>query len=235
MSTTILVSNATLADALKTTATLGLILGQDCRLEFDHSLTIDVDAVLRHLEANPRPAEDINPAEEPPQPTQQPERIDRIIPLSESYGAVARAITEKHERQLEMLALHSEPEAAFTDLIRSTVRARLELRSRIIEPWIEGDIKAGSTLVYGRREFSGAECLLYPDGKLRDVEALIHDDHPVSPEDLFLREHRTNAKRIYRYRIERLDDQEWAFQNDLLNPLDAQGWRELLTQRLSYV
>jgi hypothetical protein len=89
----------------------------------------------------------------------------------------------------------------------------------------------GVNLVYGYGEFENAIVLDFPDGGYYQVDRLIHHTHPRSPEELYLREYRVEAREIFRFHIPGLDDTEWSAQERSRGSLDEFGLRTLLATR----
>jgi len=219
----ITIPHTSLNAALETAEYFGAAFGKDCLLEPEsHNLRISLDLVdskiVEALEISPTPL-----------PTPQkfsPTRTDFTLELDTANQA--------RLAEIELVYLQ-EWEAANGDLdaqdiaYRDMRTAKKALRSQFLTSLIEAAAGPG-TLVYGGW-FANATCLERPDGQWRRVETLIHFTHPVSPEDLYLRECRVTCDRIIRYHIPGLDDAEWIRQNEPRQRLDAAKWRSLLLQR----
>lgn len=216
-------------EVLQTVCKLGIILGRDCQFSEDFNLKIPIVVLDRLIEEglkNPDTALSPQPSALSPQPPA--ERIDRVIELSSQQQIALMQI----ENQFQIDWLESDGSEDLQRKARRTQQiAKRQLRDDIVLPYATGDLVISSSLVYGAM-LPMVASLGYPDGRAFTVEALIHFSHPTSPEDLYLREKRVTAKRIYRYRIPGLDDAEWMRQNEPRGPLDAKGWRDLMRTRL---
>ncbi len=208
-----------MVEALETAQALNGKFGQDCFLLPDHSLSLPLTFIQQCLQTSAQPD---------PEPCKRcPTRLDREIELDPKQQA----------QLLEIQAIYQQDwvAAAGNPYRRRLARRKLhqlklKLRAEVLTPLVDLEITPGVTLVYGGF-FLDALCQHAPDGRSYTVETLIHFTHPVSAEDLFLREHRVQCDRILRYRIPGLDDAEWMRQNEPRQTLDAQAWRALLLKR----
>ncbi|MBD2019323.1 hypothetical protein H6F43_03885 [Leptolyngbya sp. FACHB-36] len=198
------------------------VFGRDCFLLDHFNLRVSLDVVDRMISrslerSTPPPPHVLTPA--------PPERIDRTIDLTQAQQLQLLEI----DLQFQSDWIASENREAERAARRSWQQAKEMLRRQVITPLITADA-TGSTLIYGFGHHASSITVLdSPDGKRYQVDTLIHASHPVSPEDLYLRELRVEAGRIIRYRIPGLDDAAWMKQNEPRGPLDPQAWRSLLT------
>ena len=147
----------------------------------------------------------------------------------------AQMLLLKHQRSfvLAMAAAKDDLDAQAKALVEWQ-RFRRKLRLRIIRHLAQGDVIANDTVVYGE-PLEGARLIDQPTGERIRVMRLIHLTHPVSPEDLYLREHNIHCSTIYRYRTIGLDDSDWLRQNEPRNRMDAIAYRHLLLERYTHV
>jgi hypothetical protein len=226
MSDSVVIPHHSLLECLQTIQRLKLVLGRDCQFDESFDLRIPLQTVDRLLEDGLNQPDLTSPVKT--LLTTTAERIDRVIDLIPDLQLKALQISNQFQadwaaagddRGMERLAR------------RRQLEAQRELRLEAIAPYVMADIVYGSTLLYGLR-FEGVIPLQYPDGKAYVVKSLIHQSHPATPEDLYLREVRAVAEKIYRYRVPGLDDGDWFRQNEPRSTLDAQGWRKLLAARI---
>lgn len=185
-------------------------------------LAIDMDAIDRLVENYLKSP--VQP--QPPKLPSTPQRIDRVVHLQIPEEVQLLKIQARWQEAIARAQTDDERIAA-------TRRARIEragLRLSVITPVAQGDV-GSITYVYGG-QLSGAMPLRQSSGECLECDTLIHLTHPCSPEDLLLREKNIKARRIYRYRVPKLDDAEWEAQEQPLRwPPTAQEYRDLLVLR----
>ena len=209
----VVIPHSNLAEALATAQSLALILGRDCRIDFStYTLHASLDAIDKAIEASleERDTTPVNPNLETVQ--RDPQIITRIVYPSE-------------EAQLELQNLFLDEETSWIEAKRQKRR----IREEAIAPRLEQDITPGSTLIYGHFPVDNAEVIEAPDGKVREVDTVIHWSKPVNPEDAYLRELQVQTTRVIDYQVQGIDldeDEEPRYE------LTPDVWRRLLQERL---
>jgi hypothetical protein len=215
----IVIPHHSLIEALETATALNGRFGQDCFLEANYALKLPL-AFIQKCNGQP----EINPV-----PCQRcPVRLDRVIELEPEQQARFAEIQLAYAQDWEIAAGNRYQQQLAR---RKYHQLKQVFRSEVLTPLVDMEISAGVTLIYGGFFFD-ALCQDAPDGRFYTVETLIHFSHPVSSEDLHLRERRVECDRIIRYRILGVDDAEWIRQNEPRRALNAEMWRELLVTRL---
>jgi hypothetical protein len=219
----ITIPHTSLESALETAEYFGATFGKDCLLEPEsHNLRISLDLVDTKI------VEDLERSPASPSTPQKfsPTRTDFTLELDTASQARLAEIELVYLQEWEAAnGDRTAQQSAYRDRQSAIRQLRLQFLSSLVEPAANG-----GTLIYGGW-FPNAVSLDYPDGQWRQVETLIHFAHPISPEDLYLRECRVSCDRIIRYHIPGLDDAEWIRQNEPRQRLDAAKWRSLLLQR----
>lgn len=211
-------------DAFAVLDRLSLRAGRDAIVDMDgtiHILDEAIDRIIQdflRLKRQPLP-------KLPPEPDRY--RQDRVIPLP----VWAQTLLLKHKRSFVLAMAEAKDDIdAQGRAIAQWQLFRRKLRLRVIRHLAQADVIANDTAVYGG-SLDGARSLEAPTGEVIRVERLIHLTHPVSPEDLYLREHNIHCSSIFRYRCPGLDDGDWHTQNEPRDRLDAIGYRHLLLER----
>lgn len=218
-----------LQEAFTKLTELKAILGHTARLKDGLKLSVDLNHIDTLIESSmEKKARSRSQFEIPPSAIPPVERIDRVIFMTA-------------EHQLELLKIDTEYEMAFSNADgvweriekarEEHLAAKRHLRLDILAVFVSIDT-SGLTLIYGDRLFDSAVVLDNPDGRARTVDTLIHYTHPVSPEELYLREQRVSAKRIIRYQVPGLDDGDWMRQDEPQSDLDADAFRKIIRDRL---
>lgn len=202
---------------------LGLTAGPDATVELNGTVHILPAAADRLIEAHIHNRTDPAPPPifaAPPRPRRQDRRI--ILPQW--------AETKLLQLHRAFLALANEA-GDDTQAIRKAQQQwqahRLRLRNAVIHDYAQADVVYGNTYCYGG-DLEGAHRLDQPTGEAIRCDRLIHYTHPVNPEDLALREARVWCTEIYRYHLPGLDDAQWQAQNEPLQQLTPDSYRELL-------
>jgi hypothetical protein len=222
-SNTIDIPHDDLKSAFDTLSRLGLIAGPDATVDLDgtiHILPATADRLVEahiHNRADPAPPPTLTA---PPRPRRQDRRIilppwaeNKLLQLHRAFLALANDAGDDIQaiRKAQCQWQHS----------------RCRLRKAIIHDYAQADVVHGNTYCYGA-DLDGAHRLDQPTGEVIRCDRLIHYTHPVSPEDLALREARVWCVEVYRYHIPGLDDAQWQAQNEPLQPLTPDSYRELL-------
>lgn len=140
------------------------------------------------------------------------------LKLLQRHRAFLAAVNESEDPQAQRRAL------------QDWHNYRRQLRLNIIHEYAQGDVVHGNTYCYGG-DLDGATRIDTPTGEVIRCDRLIHYTHPVNPEDLHLREAAIWCAEVYRYHIPGLDDGPWAAQNEPLQAIAPESYRELLWAR----
>jgi hypothetical protein len=218
-----IIRHADLASCLQAVTGLNLTLGQGCRILFpSYDLEIFPSAIFKLL--NQPTVEAVEPAPLPPT------YVDREVLPNLAQKAHYDELTELFISNYQDAPTDEQRRQAFLDYRRSVT----DLRLHIIQPIAEQDIDDQTALIYGGLHIPGCVSIDRPDGRHYIVDLLVHYSHPVSPEELRLRERRVTCKKILRYYVPGLDDARWQQQNQQRQSLDADGWRTLIAHRLEF-
>ena len=211
-------------DAFAVLDRLSLRAGKDAIVDLDGTIHILDEAIDRIIQSYLRVKR--QPVPEPP-PEPDCYRQDRVIPMP----VWAQTLLLKHRRSFVQAVAEAKDDVdAQGKAIAQWQAFRRSLRLRVIRHVAQGDVIANDTVVYGGA-LEGARLLEAPTGETVRALRLIHLTHPVSPEDLYLREHNIHCSSIFRYRCPGLDDGDWHTQNEPRERLDAMSYRHLLMER----
>lgn len=215
-----------LKSAFATLARMGLKAGADATVALDGTVTLLPAACDRLIEVYIHSRGD-DPESQPIEPPAKPQHLRRdrrvLLPqwaelkLIDRHRAFIVALGQ--DDVIDITAAHQE----FKDY-------RRRLRLNVIHDYAQGDVVTGNTYCYGG-QLEGATPLETPTGEIIRCDRLIHCTHPVSPEDLYLREANVWCSEIYRYYVPGLDDGEWIAQNEPLQAINPESYRELLLAR----
>jgi hypothetical protein len=219
------IPHETLVDAFATLTRLGLKAGRDTTIEVNGTVTIMPGAIDRMVEAYLSSDRMDTPATPAQRPT--PHRRDRRL----DFPAWAETRLLQHHRAfIQAMADADDDSQAQRRALENWQNARRQMRLNIIHEYAQGDVVHGNTYCYGG-DLNGAHQLDTPTGEIIRCDRLIHYTHPVNPEDLWLREASVWCREIYRYHIPGLDDGPWQTQNEPLQQLYPDSYRELLVAR----
>lgn len=212
--------------AFETLSRLGLTAGIDAVVELDGTVRLKAPSLTPMVETHIQQQQEKKVKASTPQPS--PRRQDRSVPLP----------TWAHTRLLarQVAFIHEFGNTKNTDRQADAIATwqdyRRRLRISLLEPIVQGDVVIGSTVIYSPPvAIEGARVLAQPTGETIRCDRLIHLSHPVNPEDLYLRERGISCKEIYRYRVLGLDDADWATQNEPLQAIAPDNYRQLLIAR----
>lgn len=158
----------------------------------------------------------------------QPHRHDRQIGFPQWANL---KLLQRHRAFLAAMIEAEEDPTAHRRALHDWQDYRRRLRESIIHDYAQGDVVHGNTYCYGG-DLDGATRLDDPTGETIRCDRLIHYTHPVNPEDLQLREAAIWCTEVYRYYIPGLDDGPWAAQNEPLQAINPESYRELLLARV---
>lgn len=202
---------------------LALRAGKDAVVDLDGTIHILDEAIDRLIQVYLR--NQLQP--QPLPPASDPYRQDRVIPMP----IWSQTLFLKHQRSfIQAMNDAGDDLGDQAKAIAAWQLFRRKLRLRIIRHLAQGDVIPNDTVVYGGA-LDGARLLEAPTGEPIRVERLIHLTHPVSPEDLYLREYNIHCRSIYRYRCPGLDDGDWLAHNEPRDRLDSRSYRQLLLER----
>jgi hypothetical protein len=221
------ISHADLKSAFATLQQLGLKPGPDATVALDGTVAILPGTCDRLVEAY---ISDRPPVVAPAVPAARPvpHRHDRRVNLPQ--WAELRLL-QRHRAFLAAVNEAGEDAIARRRALADWQDYRRRLRLSIIHDYAQGDVVHGNTYCYGG-ELDGAHQLDQPTGETIRCDRLIHYTHPVNPEDLHLREANVWCAEIYRYHMPGLDDGPWAAQNEPLQAITPESYREMLVLRI---
>lgn len=205
---------------------LGLTAGLDAIIELDATIRLKPQAISRLIEAFLRSNKPPDPGPECPNPI----RRDRVIHITRAANL---KLLEGHQKFLAAVDAAGDDLKARQAALEAWAQYRRSLRLELVLPAAEADVVQGSTGCYGA-ELPGATTL-QNTGEIIRCDRVIHITHPVSPEDLHLRERNVWCKEIFRYHVPGLDDAAWNYQNEPLQTITPEGYRELLALRAARV
>lgn len=212
---TVVIPHSSVREAIQTASALKLIIGADCQLNFqDYSLEIATGKVLNllFLDFSNRPSDQIAPI-------LPPQRVDRIILLSDADTHAMRAIEDDFRKSDgDYLSYHR------------YVIALTQLRYQAIAPHLIIDLARSNTVIYGNAQYERVTCLLYPDGVHRTVRVLIHLSNPLSPLEQWDRERYVTAAKIVRYCVVGIDSD--LHEPQAVGGLDLAQLRSLFIERV---
>jgi hypothetical protein len=214
-----------LKSAFATLTRMGLKAGADATVALDGTVTLLPGACDRLVEVYIHSREvgaESPPVEPPAKP--QPLRRDRRVLLPQWAEL---KLLDRHRAFIVAMA----EDAAYIESLHQEFKDyRRRLRLNVIHDYAQGDVVTGNTYCYGG-QLEGATTLETPTGEIIRCDRLIHYTHPVNPEDLYLREVNVWCNEICRYYVPGLDDGEWNAQNEPLQAITPESYRELLLAR----
>lgn len=220
----ITVSTNGLEDAFNILERLQLTAGYDATVAYDGTLHVKAESldplVEEYMQAMSK-AEPDDPVDRP-----DPSRRDVTVHIPDW------ARLELMEHQAKFIDDYANAQTKDQQLgaVQAWKDYRNKLRIDLITPIAQGHVIHGHTCCYGGT-LEGAQTLTEITGEQIRCDRLIHLTHPVSPEDLLMRESRVWCSSIVRYRVPGLDDAAWVAQNEPLQDINPETYRELLFWR----